>query len=82
MFEVICKKSYFLRQIVKNVNLSCIILHVVEPTGTQNQDPKPFLDLFQYHKFNSGLKIGKGAFVKNSLFRGKYYCLDLHEFSR
>ena len=61
IFEVVCKKSHFLRQYVKLMVKLCLVLHA-RPTGTQNQDPKPLSDLFWCHKSNSSLRIWQTNF--------------------
>ena len=84
-------KICLLRQTVKNVswNLPRFVCRTnrdsnfvlcAGPTGTQNQNLRPIPDSFRYHKSNGSLRVNKRAFVENRIFRGNYYCLDLHEF--
>ena len=67
IFEVICKKSYFLRQIMKLTVKVCLVLHT-GPIGTQNKDPRPLLNSFRCHEPNGSLRIGKRASIKNYIF--------------
>ena len=80
MFDVDYKKSYFSKQFVKLTIKICLILRV-GPTGTWNQDLRPFSNSFQCYESNVGIKIGKRASIENYIFRGKPYYLDLREIS-
>ena len=50
----------------------------VESIRTRNQDPRPFPNSLQCHESNGGLRIDEQTSVEN-IFRGKHYCLGLHE---
>ena len=78
IFEVVCKKSCFSRKTMKNANLTCLVLRV-GPTGTQNRNSRPSLNSFQRYESNGGLKIFKQASVRNHVFRGKLFLLNLNE---
>ena len=69
-FEINCKL------IVKH----CLVLRA-GATETWNTDPRPLLNSFRGYKSIGDLRIGKQAFVENSIFWGKSYCLDLCEIS-
>ena len=77
MFEVVCKKITFFETNNELRVKICLVL-CAGPTGTQNQDPRP---LSKPYESNSGLRIGKRAYIENHIFQCKHYCLNLHEIS-
>ena len=79
MFEVIYKKSCFLRQFMNWQLKLCLIL-CAGSSGTRNQDSRLLSNSFRCHESNGGLR--QTSFLLKSRFLGKHYCLDLHKFSK
>ena len=78
MFGFVCKKLHFSRQTVEIASLS---LHCFAHRTNRYLTPNPRSppDSFWRHESNGELRISKWASVRNHVFRGKLFCLDLRE---
>ena len=78
IFEVVYKKSHLSKQSINYEFNLCLVLRV-RPTGTWNQELRPLSNLFRCHEFNGSLRISKRDSVRNHVFQGKLFLLDLCE---
>ena len=76
--HLFAKKIMFFERNYRKYQFNCLILGV-GPTGTWNQELRPPSDSFRRHKSNGGLRILKRVFVRNHIFPGTFFRLDLHE---
>ena len=70
MFDIVCSKSRFSRQLVNCQFDYCLVL-CAWPTGTRNQKMRPPTNSFRRYECIGDLKISKRASVRNHVFRDK-----------
>ena len=78
IFEVVCKKVMFFKKNYGKCQFNCASFCVQDQLCLESRT-ETTADSFRCHKFNGGLKILKRASIRNYVFRGKLFCLNLRE---